>query len=121
MDFPKIPARTEPFLWGAAAGAVALAIVGFTWGGWMTGGTAERLGVARAEQAMIASLTPICVAQFRKDPKAKASLAVLKETDSWKQSDYVSEGGWATMPGSKTEPNREVASACAQALVTPTT
>ncbi len=27
-------------LWGAAAGAAAIAVVGFTWGGWMTGGNA---------------------------------------------------------------------------------
>ena len=112
----NIPKQTEPFLWGAAAGAIALAIVGFSWGGWVTGGKAEQLAGARAEQAMVSSLTPICVAQFRKDPKAQASLAALKATDSWKQSDYVSEGGWATMPGSTAQPSREVASACAEAL-----
>ena len=116
MKLPKLPAKTEPFLWGAAAGAIALAIVGFNWGGWVTGGKAEQLAGARADQAMLATLTPICVAQFRKDPKARASLAALKETDSWKQSDYVSEGGWATMPGSTAEPDRQVASACAEVL-----
>ena len=34
-------AAVKPALWGAAAGAIALAIVGFNWGGWVTGGTAE--------------------------------------------------------------------------------
>jgi alpha/beta superfamily hydrolase len=112
----KIPANTEPFLWGAAAGAIVLAIGGFSWGGWVTGGTAQQRADARGEQAMVASLAPICVAQFRKDPKAKASLVVLKETDSWKQAGYVSSGGWATMPGSTAEPNSEVAAACAETL-----
>jgi len=112
----KIPVKTEPFLWGAAAGAIALAIVGFSWGGWVTGGTAQQRIDARAAQATVASLAPICVAQFRKDPKAQASLAALKETDSWKQAGYVSSGGWATMPGSTAEPNSEVAAACAEAL-----
>jgi alpha/beta superfamily hydrolase len=112
----KIPAKTEPFLWGAAAGAIALAIVGFSWGGWVTGSTAQQLAGARAEQAMIASLTPICVAQFQKSPKVQASLAALKEIDSWQRGEYVSKGGWATMPGSKAEPNSEVAAACAAAL-----
>lgn len=113
----RIPASTEPFLWGAGAGAAALAIVGFAWGGWVMGSTAEQLAAARADQAVVASLTPICVAQFRKDPKAKASLAAMNQIDSWQRAEYVSKGGWATMPGSSEDPNRGVASACAAVLV----
>ena len=113
----KLPANTETFLWGAGAGAVVLAIIGFTLGGWMTAGTAQERIRASAQQAVVASLTPICVAQFRKDPKAKASLAALKETDSWKQAGYVSEAGWAKMPGSSTEPDSDVAQACADVLL----
>ncbi len=112
----SIADKMEPFLWGAGAGAAAIAIVGFTVGGWMTGGTAQERIQASAQQAMLEALTPICVAQFRKDPKAEASLAALKQTDSWKQAGYVSNGGWATMPGSKEEPDSEVAAACADAL-----
>ncbi len=113
----KIPGQTKPFLSGAAAGAVALAIVGFAWGGWVTGRTAEQLAVARADQAVISSLTPICVAQFRKDPNAKASLVEMKAIDRWQRTEYVSKGGWATMPDGSGEPNRDVASACADALM----
>ncbi len=39
----QVPSETKPALWGAAGGAIALAIVGFTWGGWMTTGTANKL------------------------------------------------------------------------------
>jgi alpha/beta superfamily hydrolase len=117
MNIPKLPSQTEPFLWGAAAGAIALAIVGFNWGGWVSGGTAEKLAGERADAAIVAALTPICVAQFQKSARAPAHLAALKETRSWEQGDYVGKGGWATMPGSSAEPNREVASACAEALV----
>ena len=116
MDFPKLPAETRPFLWGASAGALALAIVGFSWGGWMSSASAERMAVARADKAMIAALAPICVTQFQAGPKAKASLAALKQVKSWEQADYVRDGGWATMPGAKDEPNRDVAAACADAL-----
>ena len=112
----KIPEMTGSFLWGAVTGAIALAIVGFNWGGWVTAGTVAQRTGASAEQAMVASLTPICVAQFRRDPKAQASLAEMKEISTWERGEYVSKGGWATMPGSTGEPNREVASACAQAL-----
>jgi alpha/beta superfamily hydrolase len=118
MNMPKLPADTKPFLWGAVAGAVALAIFGFNWGGWVTGGTSEKLAGTRADEATVAALTPICVAQFRRSAKAPASLAALKETKSWEQADYVQSNGWATMPGSssKAEPNRLVAQSCAEAL-----
>jgi uncharacterized protein (DUF1501 family) len=115
-DFP-FPAGTKPFLWGAATGALALAIVGFVWGGWVTGSTAERSAGARADAATIAALSPICVSQFQAGPKAGAQLVALKQTNSWAQPDYVRKGGWATMPGSSAEPNRDVAAACAAALL----
>lgn len=116
MNVPKIPVETTPFLWGAAAGAVALAIVGFNWGGWVTGSTAEKLAGARADEAIVAALTPICVAQFKTGANVQARLAALKEVKSWEQGDYVGKSGWATMPGSTAEPNRQVASSCAEAL-----
>ena len=113
----KIPVETQPFLLGAAAGAIALAIVGFNWGGWVTGSTAQQLAGVRADQATLASLTPICVAQFQRSGKQKASLAALKEIATWQQGEYVSKGGWATMPGSTAEPSRELAAACAEEIV----
>ena len=116
MNIPELPVQTNPFLWGMAAGAVALAFVGFNWGGWVTGGTAEKVAGARADEAIVAALTPICVAQFQKSAKSPASLAALKETKTWEQGDYVRNGGWATMPGSTAEPKRDVATACAEAL-----
>ena len=115
MDM-KLPADTTPFLWGAAAGAIALAIVGFNWGGWVTGGTAEKLAGGRAEEAIVTALTPICVTQFRASAKAKANFAALKGVSTWERADYVGKGGWATMPGSTAEPNAQVAAACAEAL-----
>ena len=116
MNFPKLSAKTEPFLWGAAAGAIALAVVGFNFGGWVTGGTAEKLAAARGDTALVAALAPICVTQFQAAPTAKASLVALKEIKEWEQGEYVSKGGWATMPGSTAAPNAAVATACAEAL-----
>jgi hypothetical protein len=116
MNIPPLPAQTTPFLWGAVAGAIALAIVGFNWGGWITGGTAERLAAGRADAATVSALTPICVAQFQGSANPSASLAALKATQSWEQANYIGKGGWATMPGSTGEPIREVAAACAEAL-----
>ena len=112
----ELRSNTSPFLWGAAAGAIALAVVGFNWGGWVTGGTAEKRAGERADAAMLASLVPICVAQFQKSPGASAKLAALREVRTWEQGGYVMTGGWATMPGASGEPNRDVAAACAEAL-----
>jgi hypothetical protein len=116
MNIPKLPSQTKPFLWGAAAGGVALAIAGFNWGGWVTGGTAERLAEQRANAATVTALTPICVAQFQQSANASASLAALQATQGWEQAGYIGKGGWATMPGGTGEPNRDVAAACAEAL-----
>ena len=119
MNIPKLPAETPSFLWGAVAGAAALAIIGFNWGGWVTGGTAESLASMRADKAMVASLVPICVAQFKsqKAPEVKVHLAELKATESWQQGEYVLSKGWATMPGSgEAGASNEVATACAEAL-----
>ncbi|QIO31356.1 hypothetical protein [Bradyrhizobium sp. 1(2017)] len=109
-------AAVRPALWGALAGAIALAIVGFSWGGWVTGGTAETLAKNSAATAVVAALTPICVEKFRQAADASANLVEMKKaTYSWDQSKFVEKGGWATMPGS-TEPNSAVAKACAESL-----
>jgi pimeloyl-ACP methyl ester carboxylesterase len=109
-------AAVKPALWGAAAGAVALAIVGFGWGGWVTGGTAETLAKNSAATAVVAALTPICVEKFQQAADASANLAEMKKaTYAWDQSKFVEKCGWATMPGS-TEPNSAVATACAESL-----
>jgi alpha/beta superfamily hydrolase len=109
-------AAVRPALWGAVAGAIALAIVGFSWGGWVTGGSAETLATNRAATAVVAALTPICVEKFRQAADASANLIEMKKaTYSWDQSKFVEKGGWATMPGS-TEPNSAVAKACAESL-----
>jgi alpha/beta superfamily hydrolase len=64
-------------LWGAAAGAVALAIVGFTWGGWYTSKGAAQ----KAEAAVIVALIPACVKDVMADPAAAAELQVKRTAD----------------------------------------
>ena len=109
-------AAVRPALWGALAGAIALAIVGFSWGGWVTGGTAETLARNSAATAVVAALAPICVEKFRQAADASTNLVEMKKaTYAWDQSKFVEKGGWATMPGS-TEPNSAVAKACAESL-----
>ena len=111
----NIPEWLKPALYGAAAGAVALAIVGFSWGGWVTGGTAKQMAANQASLEVVAALAPICVEQSKQDPQVVDTLAQLRDAGSWKRSDMLMKTGWATMPGSS-DPNRDVARACMETL-----
>ena len=111
----KFPIETKPALLGAAGGAIALAIFGFTWGGWLTGKTAERVAQERAESAVVTALTPFCVAKFNAGTEVTVHLAALKKLSSWEHGSYLEKGGWATMPGAAA-PNSQVARACAEVL-----
>ena len=55
-----IPVETKPALWGAVAGAVALAILGFKFGGWATAGQLEVIGAQRAKLAVATELASCC-------------------------------------------------------------
>ena len=110
----KLPVETKPVLWGVAGGAVALAIVGFTWGGWVTGGRYAADGAQRANAAVVSALAPICADRFQRMPDASQNLVALKKVDSWSQGAFMEKGGWATMPGSiPPEQMSQVAKACA--------
>ena len=106
----------KPAAWGAVAGAIVVLIAAF-WTGWVvTGSSAQELAEQSSEQAVLASLAPICVEQFAQAANGKASLAQLKATDSWKRAEFVEEKGWATMPGSKS-PASGIARECADRIV----
>jgi hypothetical protein len=114
----KIPIELKPGLWGAAGGAIAAAIIGFTWGGWVTGGRAATDATQGANAAVVVALAPVCVEKFQRTAGAEANLAALKKIDSWLQGDFVEKGGWATVTGSKsTDQVSAVAKACATLLV----
>ena len=112
MDWEKI----KPALWGAVGGAIALAIIGFAWGGWVTGGTAQKMAEKLAQEAVVARLAPICVEQYNQESEKDQKLKELKGSKSWERDDYVEKQGWATMPGEK-EADSNVAGKCAELLV----
>jgi hypothetical protein len=102
-------------VWGVIVGSVGTMIIGFSWMGWVLGGTAERMAVERSNGAVIAALTPSCVARFMQQPNAGVKLAEFQKVASWKQREFVEEGGWATPRGEKA-PNSGLAMACAEEL-----
>lgn len=100
---------------GAAFGAIAAMVVGFNWGGWILGSTAESHAQAGAESAVVAVLAPLCVQNFRETADAATALEEFKAQSSYKQTGYVREGGWAVLPGSE-KPTDGVAKGCALLL-----
>jgi len=112
----KFPPETKPAILGAVGGAIALAIYGFAWGGWVTGTSADRTAKQRADIAVVAALLPVCVAKFNTASDVAINTAALKKVNSWEQGSYVEKGGWANMPGGTTV-NTDLARACAEALM----
>jgi hypothetical protein len=110
------PDWLKPSLWGAAVGVVAVAIVGFGAGWIVTSGTAHEMVEREVEKAIVSSLTPICVAQFKEETDQRALLASLQKENHWDRPEFVEKHGWATMPGSS-EPNDEITAACAAELL----
>ena len=41
----KIPNWLKPGIYGAVVGALVLTTVGFAWGGWVTGATAQKMAL----------------------------------------------------------------------------
>ena len=112
----RVPPELKPAFWGTVGGAIALSIVGFSWGGWVTGSAAEASAKQRSETAVVSALVPICVDNFRNSANAPEKLIELnKFTLIWDRGAYVEKGGWATMPGAAA-PDTEVARACANML-----
>lgn len=107
--------NVKPFVWGAAAGAVVLAIVMFSTGLAVTGQSAERNARMMSQAAVTENLAAICVAQFKDTSDREEKLNKLVATDAWKRPSYVSDQGWATMPGSDS-PTTLVANECATRL-----
>ena len=113
----QTPEWLRPGLYGAACGAIALAVVGFSWGGWVTDGKARQMAADQSRTDVVAALSPICIDQSTRDPQLVERVAAIKAASSWSRGDLVMKNGWATMPGT-TEANRQVAIACADKVGT---
>jgi hypothetical protein len=108
---------SKVMLFWSCAGSVAVAlVVGFTWGGWVTGGTAEKMAETAGKDSRYELASVICVERFLDAPDARAQLTALKAIDSsYRQRQFLEEGGWATMPN-KDKAARQAADLCAKVL-----
>jgi hypothetical protein len=98
-------------------GAVFFAIL-FTHGTlWFTPGAADKVGKQAADAAVATALAPFCVERFQRANNASVNLAALKKAPSeYDQETFITNGGWATLPGSDS-PKSGVARRCGQILV----
>jgi len=108
---PVTAAKVKYGIWGLIVGAIIATIVGFVWGGWTTMGTAKTM----SKEAVLASRSAICVAQFMKQPNHEEKLKEFMDTGRWNQADFIEKGGWDKMPGQE-EAGSTVAQACADGL-----
>jgi len=106
-------------LWSCVGCSVATMIVGFTWGGWMTGGSATRMATEAARDAGAQVAAASCVYRFNQGPEMAAQLAQLKKVQSYEVNSLLVKGGWATMPGD-TEPVVGAADICGHKLISQT-
>jgi hypothetical protein len=102
-------------VWSCAASIVATVAVGFTWGGWVTGGTARSMAAAAATSGRDELVAAICVDRFQNGRDAHGQLAALKELQGWNRGAFIEKGGWATMPD-KAKPTSTAARLCADQL-----
>jgi hypothetical protein len=108
---PEMKGKVKFAGWGVAIGAVVVMIIGFAWGGWMTQGTASKM----TEEAVLATQSAICVAQFMKQTNHEEKLKELGKEEYYKRSGFIEKGGWDKMPGQE-KAGSYVAQACAKGL-----
>jgi hypothetical protein len=111
----NVPGWLKPGIYGALVGAAAVSIVGFTWGGWVTGGTAQEKAMAVARDEVVAAMVPVCLDMARTDPARADKLATIRAAATHQQRDALMAAGWATVPGTEA-PDRDIAQACLAAL-----
>lgn len=104
-------------LQGAAVGAVATIFIGFNWGGWSLGSTADKMAKEQSELAVVTALAPVCADKFRAQPDAAAKTVALSKVDSWKRAEEFPKE-FVTLPG-ETDPNSALVDACYALLTAP--
>lgn len=109
------PEWLKPGVYGALIGAAFVGVVGFSWGGWVTGGTSNDRALAMSRGDVVAAMVPVCLDQARADPERETKLETIRAASTYQQRDALMAAGWATFPGAE-GPDRDIAQACLTAL-----
>ena len=92
-------------------------IVGFNWGGWTLGSTADKMAKDQADLAVVTALAPVCADKFRSLPDAAAKTVALSKVDTWKRTEAFPKE-LVTLPG-ETSPSDALVDACSALLLAP--
>jgi hypothetical protein len=124
--FDQYRASKTALFWACVGSVILAVVVGFSWGGWVTGGTARTMADKAAAQARQELIAGVCVDRFMAASDAGNQLTALQAmTSAYAQGKAVLDGGWAVIPvSSSAEPSmpvsitdqREAAELCAAAL-----
>jgi hypothetical protein len=122
--FDDYQASKTVLFWACVGSVIAATIVGFSWGGWVTGGSAREMAEDSAAQARQELAAVLCVDRFMAAPDVGVQLAALKGMErSYQQGKFVEDGGWAMIvPASSPTDykaradHREAAGLCAEEL-----
>ncbi len=112
MTFPE---WTKPSIYGALGGAIAVSLLGFSWGGWMTNSSAQAMAENLATDEVTLAMVPVCLDMSKADPERMVKLAALQDLSGFGRRNAMLETGWAIRPGSDT-PDRDLADACLAGL-----
>ena len=94
MTFPK---WFNPDVCGAQLGAAAHAIVGFSWGGWVTRGAVQDTAEDLPHETLTTAMVPVCLETARSDPQRLAKLEPISTASRHQQRGGLMEAGWATL------------------------
>lgn len=104
------------WLWSCVASVIVTIVIGFSWGGWVTGGTATRAAEEAAASARAQLAAQVCFNKFASSPDAAAHLAALRDAYVYQRNTIINDQGWATMPGGE-QPVAGAADLCADRIL----
>jgi hypothetical protein len=122
--FQQYRASKAVLFWACAGSVIVATIVGFSWGGWVTGGSAAKMAEKSAAEARQELAAVVCVDRFMAAPDVGVQLTALKDIESpYSQGKFVEDGGWAIIVPAGSPPDRKAsaddrkaAGLCAEAL-----
>jgi len=85
----------------------------------MSAGNAAKMSSQKAQDAVVAYATPVCVARFEQQPNAVAAWQTLKKTEDWNRGDTIVKDGLVAEPNQKLDDGiaNAVASNCAEKIM----
>lgn len=92
------PSKGQWF-WSCAGVAATVIVVGFAFGGWVLGSSADEMAENAADEARNDLIATLCVGNFAQSANASVELAAIKDASSWERDNLVEDGGWAKIQG----------------------